>query len=129
MRTTPLIYRCGWALLLTACQCLAQTQKDQMMSRREVTDIIATTRKIVSSNGVEELLSVQINDSTHWQCRFECRDYGNDNANRFENSFWAANTRQCDGAPRNRHYRKCQGSIRFMGAAGRLRTRISGRRA
>jgi hypothetical protein len=37
-----------------------------MMSRQEVTSIIAASRKIVSPNGVEELLSVQINGSTQW---------------------------------------------------------------
>jgi pimeloyl-ACP methyl ester carboxylesterase len=42
-----------------------QSQPD-MMSRREVTDIIAASRKIVSPNGVEELLPVQINGTTQW---------------------------------------------------------------
>lgn len=37
-----------------------------MMSRQEVTDIIADSRKIVSPNGVEELLSVPINGTTQW---------------------------------------------------------------
>jgi pimeloyl-ACP methyl ester carboxylesterase len=37
-----------------------------MMSRREVTGIIADTRKIVSPNGVEELVPVPINGTTQW---------------------------------------------------------------
>lgn len=73
---------CSWPmlLLLTACPCMAQTQNTQpssgaeqpqqaqpdMMSRHEVTDIIADSRKIVSPNGVEELLPVQINGTTQW---------------------------------------------------------------
>lgn len=36
------------------------------MPRHEVTDIIATTRKVVSPNGVEELLPVPINGTTQW---------------------------------------------------------------
>jgi pimeloyl-ACP methyl ester carboxylesterase len=43
----------------------AQTQTD-MMSRKEATSIIAASRKIVSPNGVEELLPVQINGTTQW---------------------------------------------------------------
>ena len=37
-----------------------------MMSRREVTGIIADTRKIVSPNGVEELVPAPINGTTQW---------------------------------------------------------------
>ena len=43
-----------------------QTPQPQMMSRPEVTAIIAASRKIVSPNGVEELLPLQINGSTQW---------------------------------------------------------------
>ena len=45
-----------------------QSQKSQqdMMWRHQVTDIIATTRKIVSPNGIETLLPLQINRSTQW---------------------------------------------------------------
>jgi pimeloyl-ACP methyl ester carboxylesterase len=42
------------------------TAKPEMMSRDEVTGIIAASRKIVSPNGVEELLPLQINGSTQW---------------------------------------------------------------
>jgi pimeloyl-ACP methyl ester carboxylesterase len=64
---------------LSACWGTAQNQDNQspvtgqkqqagqrMLSRQEVTDIIADVRKIVSPNGVEELLPVQINNSTQW---------------------------------------------------------------
>lgn len=67
-------------LLFTAYASIVQSQTSQpptgsaqpqpaqsdMMSRREVTDIIADTRKIVSPNGVEELLSVSINGISQW---------------------------------------------------------------
>jgi len=81
MRKSPLLYCCALSFLLLACQCDAQAnQQDQpqaaqqpsppaqqdTMSRHEVTAIIAATRKIVSPNGVEELLPVQINGSTQW---------------------------------------------------------------
>jgi hypothetical protein len=44
----------------------SQPSQPQMMSRAEVTGIIAASRKIVSPNGVEELLPLQINGSTQW---------------------------------------------------------------
>ena len=44
----------------------SQSAQPQMMSRQEVTGIIAASRKIVTQNGVEELLPVQINGSTQW---------------------------------------------------------------
>jgi predicted alpha/beta-fold hydrolase len=77
LRKIDLNQRYALILLLAACQCVAQTQTSQpatgndqaqkdMMSRREVIDIIAATRKIVSPNGVEELLPVQINGATQW---------------------------------------------------------------
>jgi pimeloyl-ACP methyl ester carboxylesterase len=66
--------------LLLVCLCSMQSSEAQqaadstasqsaqpgMMSRREVTGIIAASRKIVTPNGVEELLPVQINGSTQW---------------------------------------------------------------
>jgi pimeloyl-ACP methyl ester carboxylesterase len=80
MRKAFSTYRYALPLLLTIYQCGAQTQTSQpptenaqsqqaqsdQMSRREVTDIISDTRKIVSPNGVEELLPVQINGTTQW---------------------------------------------------------------
>jgi pimeloyl-ACP methyl ester carboxylesterase len=78
VRKIALTHRYALVLFLTTCQCIAQTpQKGQpptgdeeaqqkIFSRSEVTDIIATTRKIVSPNGVEELLPVQINGTTQW---------------------------------------------------------------
>jgi pimeloyl-ACP methyl ester carboxylesterase len=44
----------------------SQSGQPQMMFRQEVTGIIAASRKIVTQNGVEELLPVQINGSTQW---------------------------------------------------------------
>jgi pimeloyl-ACP methyl ester carboxylesterase len=60
-----------------SAQCVAQTQpahppiaapqtQPATMSRQEVTDIIAATRKIVSPDGVEDLLPVMINGATEW---------------------------------------------------------------
>jgi len=77
VRRSVLTYKYMLALLLTAGQCIAQTHntqsptgneqpKEELMPRHEVTDTIAATRKIVSPNGVEELLPVQINDTTQW---------------------------------------------------------------
>jgi pimeloyl-ACP methyl ester carboxylesterase len=43
-----------------------QPSQPQMMSRPDVTSIIAASRKIVSPNGVDELLPLQINGSTQW---------------------------------------------------------------
>jgi pimeloyl-ACP methyl ester carboxylesterase len=45
---------------------IPQTGQPQMMSRSEVTGIIAASRKVVSPNGVEELLPLQINGATQW---------------------------------------------------------------
>lgn len=45
---------------------MAQQQDPQTLSRTDVIDIIAATRKIVSPNGIEELISVPINGSTQW---------------------------------------------------------------
>ena len=67
-------------VLLFACLCHGQSagvqqstnsntpqpSQPQMMSRAEVTGIIAASRKIVSPNGVDELLPLQINGSTQW---------------------------------------------------------------
>jgi pimeloyl-ACP methyl ester carboxylesterase len=49
-------------------QKVAQSQPAQpeMLSRAKVTGIIAASRKIVSPNGIEELLPVQINGTTQW---------------------------------------------------------------
>jgi pimeloyl-ACP methyl ester carboxylesterase len=77
VKKSALFYRCALAMLLAACSCIAQTQdskpptgndqpKEEMMPRHEVTNTIAATRKIVSPNGVEELLPVQINGTTQW---------------------------------------------------------------
>jgi pimeloyl-ACP methyl ester carboxylesterase len=44
----------------------SQPSQPQMMSRPDVTSIIAASRKIVSPNGVDELLPLQINGSTQW---------------------------------------------------------------
>jgi pimeloyl-ACP methyl ester carboxylesterase len=44
----------------------SQPTQPQMMSRPQVTGIIAASRKIVSPNGVDELLPLQINGSTQW---------------------------------------------------------------
>ncbi len=79
MRTIP---KTNWyaLLLLAVCHCGMQAQtsspptenaqpqeaRSDSMSRREVTGVIADTRKIVSPNGVEELLSVPINRTTQW---------------------------------------------------------------
>jgi len=38
----------------------------QKMTRKEATDIVAATRKIVSPNGVEELLAIPINGTQQW---------------------------------------------------------------
>jgi pimeloyl-ACP methyl ester carboxylesterase len=67
-------------LILTISQGIAQTQTNKpptenpqpqqtqsnIMPRREVTGIIADTRKIVSPNGVEELVPAPINGTTQW---------------------------------------------------------------
>src|SRR5580693_7394587 len=67
-------------VLLFACLCYGQSagvqqstnsnpsqpSQPQMMSRPDVTSIIAASRKIVSPNGVDELLPLQINGSTQW---------------------------------------------------------------
>ena len=45
---------------------LAAQQDQHPLSRTEVIDIIAATRKIVSPNGIEELLSLPINGSIQW---------------------------------------------------------------
>jgi pimeloyl-ACP methyl ester carboxylesterase len=58
--------------LLFSTLCFSQTAgnpqatQPQMMSRSEVIGIIAASRKIVSPNGVEELLPLQINGTTQW---------------------------------------------------------------
>ena len=47
----------------------SQSQQDAQldtMTRRQVVDIIAASRKIVTPNGVEELFPIQINGSTQW---------------------------------------------------------------
>src|SRR5215475_2941646 len=67
-----------WPVLL-ACLCYMQAAEalqggstaatssgSETMSRSEVTSIIAEYRKIVTPNGVEELLPLQINGSTQW---------------------------------------------------------------
>jgi len=41
-------------------------QQPEMMSRSEVTSIIAASRKIVTPNGVEELVPLEINGSKQW---------------------------------------------------------------
>ncbi len=57
-------------LVAGVCQAQAdtaqQTMQQPMMARREVTDIIAAYRKIVSPHGVEEMLPLPINGSTQW---------------------------------------------------------------
>lgn len=76
----PLAYSVGLLIVLAVCRGIAQAQESRppaesappqpaqqkMMSRQEVTEIIADVRKIVSPNGVEELLPVQIDNSTQW---------------------------------------------------------------
>jgi pimeloyl-ACP methyl ester carboxylesterase len=68
---------CLALFLWMSAQCVAQTQpahppiaapqtQPATMSRQEVTDIIAATRKIVSPDGVEDLLPVMINGATEW---------------------------------------------------------------
>jgi pimeloyl-ACP methyl ester carboxylesterase len=71
---------CGLLSLLLATFSVAQTQPNQpaaakdatqpaqeeVMPRHEVTDIIANSRKIVSPNGVEALVPMQINGTTQW---------------------------------------------------------------
>lgn len=52
--------------LPAAAQTDPQPPKDPPLARDEVTRIVAQTRKIVSPNGVEELVPVQINGSTQW---------------------------------------------------------------
>ncbi len=44
----------------------AASAQPDMLSRKEVTGIIADSRKIVSPNGVEELLAVPINGTRQW---------------------------------------------------------------
>ncbi|WP_348269173.1 alpha/beta hydrolase [Edaphobacter paludis] len=77
MKKNRCFHGCALFVSLLACQCVAQTQtiqstaaaeqpQQKMMSRQKVTDIIAASRKIVSPNGVEELLPVQINGITQW---------------------------------------------------------------
>jgi pimeloyl-ACP methyl ester carboxylesterase len=80
MRRISWMHGGGPLLLLGVGQCIAQTQtnlppsansqtqpaQEEMLSRREVTAIIADTRKIVSPDGVEELLSVPINGTAQW---------------------------------------------------------------
>jgi len=77
VRMSALINRFALVLLLTAGQCIAQTQnnqsqagnekpKEELIPRHVVTDTIAATRKIVSPNGVEELLPIQINGIAQW---------------------------------------------------------------
>lgn len=41
-------------------------EKPVTFTRKEVTDILANARKIVSDNGVEELLPLQVNGTTQW---------------------------------------------------------------
>lgn len=58
--------------LLFSALCCGQTDgntqptQPQMMSRSEATGTIAASRKIVSQNGVEELLPLEINGITQW---------------------------------------------------------------
>jgi pimeloyl-ACP methyl ester carboxylesterase len=77
VRRSAMINRFALVLLLTAGQCIAQTQnnqsqtgnekpKEELIPRHVVTETIAATRKIVSPNGVEELLPIQINGITQW---------------------------------------------------------------
>jgi pimeloyl-ACP methyl ester carboxylesterase len=77
VRRSALVYLFVLVPLLTGGQCIAQMQntqpptgnekpKEELMPRHVVTETIAATRKIVSPNGVEELLPVQINGITQW---------------------------------------------------------------
>ena len=77
MRRSALFHLFVLVPLLTASQCIAQKQniksqtgneqpKEDVLPRHVVTDIIAGTEKIVSPNGVEELLPIQINGITQW---------------------------------------------------------------
>jgi len=58
----------------------SSTTKPTTFTRKEVTDILAENRRIVSDNGVEELIPLQINGTTQWVsvrgCRFSftCRN-------------------------------------------------------
>ena len=52
--------------LHAAAQPAAQPPKDAPLPRDEVTRIVAQTRKIVSPNGIEALVPVQINGATQW---------------------------------------------------------------
>jgi pimeloyl-ACP methyl ester carboxylesterase len=78
VRTSTPVHKCVLGLFLITCQCTAQSQtaqpqtnqspgeKQNTMSRQQVTDIIAATRRIVTPNGVEELLPLQVNGTTQW---------------------------------------------------------------
>jgi pimeloyl-ACP methyl ester carboxylesterase len=77
VRTSVLVHLFALVLLVTASQCIAQMQnsqcqigneqpKEELIPRHVVTETIAATRKIVSPNGVEELLPIQINGITQW---------------------------------------------------------------
>jgi pimeloyl-ACP methyl ester carboxylesterase len=51
-------------------------EKPITYTRKEVTDILADARKIVSDNGIEELLPLQVNGTTQW-ISVRGRDRGN----------------------------------------------------
>jgi pimeloyl-ACP methyl ester carboxylesterase len=53
-------------LATATLQASSPQRQDSTLSRKEATDIIATSRKIVSDHGVEELFSLRINGSTQW---------------------------------------------------------------
>lgn len=65
MRLMPTLSCHALALLLGGGPCLAQAPAE-LIARDEVTGIVAATRKIVSPNGVEELLPVRINGAMQW---------------------------------------------------------------
>jgi pimeloyl-ACP methyl ester carboxylesterase len=75
LRLTAILLRASLALFLASASALAQSSSQPSSSqaatspsltRAEAIAIIADSRKIVSPNGVEELLPVQINGITQW---------------------------------------------------------------
>jgi pimeloyl-ACP methyl ester carboxylesterase len=52
--------------VVATIQASPQQRQDSTLSRKEATDIIAASRKIVSDHGIEELFPLRINGSTQW---------------------------------------------------------------
>ena len=54
------------ATVLQAQSSANPPEKETTYTRKEVTDILADTRKIVSDNGIEDSIALQVNGTTQW---------------------------------------------------------------